>query len=84
MLRRRFLCILIAAAVAFECQTAVAENNVLPDSTVFRSWKQPRRYTHTFGYAQLRSRGLTLGMPQGRDLRGSGLRSSRPVGAGRS
>jgi hypothetical protein len=31
MLMRRFLCILIAAVVAFKCQTAVAENNVLPD-----------------------------------------------------
>jgi hypothetical protein len=40
--------------------------------------------SHGFGYSQLRSRGLTLGMPQGRDLRGSGLRSSRPVGARRS
>jgi hypothetical protein len=48
MLMRRFLCILIAAAVASECHTAVAENNVLPDGTVFCSWEQPRRYTHTY------------------------------------
>jgi len=49
---RRFLCILIAAVVAFECQTAVAKNNVLPDGTIFRSWEQPRRYTHTHHVAQ--------------------------------
>jgi hypothetical protein len=37
--------------VAFECQAAVAENNVLPDGTVFRSWEQ-RRYTHTYHVTQ--------------------------------
>ena len=48
---RRFRCVLIAVVVAFECQTAAA-NDVLPDGTVFRSWEQPPRYTHTYHVAQ--------------------------------
>ena len=31
---------------------AAAENDVLPDGTVFRSWEEPRRYAHTYHVAQ--------------------------------
>nr|MCU0872412.1 hypothetical protein [Pirellulaceae bacterium] len=48
---RRFRWVLIAVVVAFECQTAAA-NDVLPDGTLFRSWEQPPRYTHTYHVAQ--------------------------------
>ena len=47
---RRFS--LTAAIVALGCQIAAAENDVLPDGTVFRSWEQPRRYTNTYHVAQ--------------------------------
>jgi len=49
---RRVPFALTAAVVALGCQTAAAENDVLPDGMVFRSWEQPRRYTNTYHVAQ--------------------------------
>lgn len=52
--------LLLAPLAAF----SAAENNVLPDGTVFRSWEQPRRYSETYHVAQ--------GEPQASDETGYG------------
>ena len=31
-----------------EASQTSAENNVLPDGTVFHSWEQPRHHSHTY------------------------------------
>ena len=43
-----FIALLLTSSVSLQA----AENDMLPDGTVFRSWEQPRRYTHTYHVAQ--------------------------------
>jgi hypothetical protein len=46
------LTLLTALLLSPQAAPHAAENDMLPDGTVFRSWEQPRRYTHTYHVAQ--------------------------------